>query len=64
MTKINFTANEKRTLTQAKKELLTDRNATFTSNARNNKKLIEAAEKYNVDIQVIWDELPTPKECL
>jgi len=55
MNNILFTASEIKILKQAKKELLTDRQATFDSNRRNNAKIQAIAEKYNVNTQTVWN---------
>lgn len=52
---IQLTKDEQKRLNKAKKEILTDRHATFSSQSRNYKILQDLAEKYKVDIQVISD---------
>lgn len=58
MTKIKLTQKEIEQLTVVKKELLTDKYATPSSQTRNHEKLALVAKKYNVDIQVIYDSIP------
>ena len=49
---------ELRQLKAAKKQLLTDQQATFTSNARSWATIKKVADKYNVDSQKIYDMIP------
>jgi predicted DNA-binding protein YlxM (UPF0122 family) len=58
MTKIMLTKEELRQLKAAKKQLLTDQQATFTSNARSWATIKKVADKYNVDSQKIYDLIP------
>jgi predicted DNA-binding protein YlxM (UPF0122 family) len=44
-------------LKKVKKELLTDRNATFKSQSKNSAEIQKIAEKYNVDSQIIYDSI-------
>lgn len=61
MTTIQLTPQEVKELTKVKKELLTDVNATPSSQTRNHNKMADVALKYGVDIQVIYDSIPDPK---
>ena len=58
MKKIEFTAEEKKKLKNVKSELLRDSHATFNSQARNYKILEEIANKYGVDSQTIYNQIP------
>jgi predicted DNA-binding protein YlxM (UPF0122 family) len=58
MTTIQLTPQEVKELKRVKKELLTDKNATHSSQTRNHNKLAEVATKYSVDVQVIYDSIP------
>lgn len=53
-----YNESELRAFKKAKKELRTDKNATFTSQTRNNNIIEKLAEKYKVDTQIIWDSIP------
>ena len=53
----NFTAEDYKALQKAKKELLTDENATFDSNKRNHEFFESMAKKYNLPKQLLFDEI-------
>ena len=57
MKTIKLTTSEQKMLQKVKKELRTDKDATFTSQSRNNDKIEKVAKKYDVDTQVIWDSI-------
>lgn len=59
MTTIQLTPQEIKELKRVKKELLTDHNATPSSQTSNHNKLAEVAKKYSVDIQVVYDSIPS-----
>lgn len=51
----DITPQEVTKLKRVKRDLLTDKNATFSSQTRNNNYLLELATKYKVSTQVISD---------
>ena len=53
----SITPQEIKKLKQAKKELLTDSQATPSSQSRNNNYLLEVATKYKANIQYIFDSI-------
>jgi hypothetical protein len=55
---IELTKDEVKELKRAKNQLLTDQQATFTSNARSWATIKKVADKYNVDSQKIYDLIP------
>jgi hypothetical protein len=55
---LNFTPQEIKKLKQVKKELLTDVNATPSSQSRNSNYLLEIATKYNTTTQMVYDLIP------
>jgi len=57
MNEIKLSSLEYDILSKAKKELLTDVNATFRSNALNYKLFIDIAKKHNYPIQVLFDAI-------
>lgn len=57
MKTIKLTTSEQKMLQKVKKELLTDKDATFTSQGRNYDKIEKIAKKYDVDTQVIYDSI-------
>jgi predicted DNA-binding protein YlxM (UPF0122 family) len=57
MNTIRLTPQEKKQLAEVKRELLTDRHATFTSYARCWDKIDKVAAKYNTDRQTIYDSI-------
>ena len=57
MKAIKLTTSEQKMLKKVKKELLTDRNATFKSQSKNSAEIQKIAEKYNVDSQIIYESI-------
>ena len=58
MKNIEFTKEELSQLIRAKKELLFDKDATFTSQSKNNQLIFDISVKYGVDNQFIYDSIP------
>jgi hypothetical protein len=57
MKAIKLITSEQKMLKKVKKELLTDRNATFKSQSKNLAEIQKVAEKYGVDSQIIYDSI-------
>lgn len=57
MNKIQLTKEEQKLLTKVKNALLTDINATPSSQTRCHEEIAKVAKKYNVDSQVIYDSI-------
>ena len=60
-TEIKISADDLKKLNKIKKELLTDKNATFTSYSKCNEGLKSLADKYNIDVQTIYNLDFSPK---
>jgi len=54
MEQIKLEPQEMKSLNKAKREIITDAEATYTSQSRNNKIIGDLAEKYNVSTEVIF----------
>ena len=55
--KVQLTPEENRLLNKVKTQLLNHAHGNKQAYLKNHRKLIEVAEKYNVDAQVIWDSI-------